>query len=501
MRRRGQLSRLLTFALPVAGLAAVTAFTGPQAVAQAATGTTAVPAGSGDTTTPILSVRRIPGWVAETVAAQRLAVSLGPQVDQPSLGPAAQAGCLVVSQGGRILYSERPSTSLIPASNMKLLTATAILDRFGATHRTITTVTAPRPVSGVVHGDLYLVGAGDPFLRTAAYTAALGPDRTVYTSLDQLAHQVRAAGVQVIAGSVVGDESRYDQERTVPGWKPVYAAEGDVGPLSALEVNDGASPGPSRTGLSRSGPSGTSASGLQAAASANPAVRAAATFTDLLASDGVRVVGAPNTGTAPRAVPVLATIASPTLGAEVDAMLTVSDDTAAELFTKELGYQASRSGTTAAGVAAMRADLAADGLPVSQLVADDGSGLDRGDRVTCALLQADLQHLGASSVVADGLPIAGQTGTLRLRMRNTAAAGRLRAKTGTLDDVVALSGYVLPAAKPAPPGSVLGAPLVFSLIFDRAPNLTAVRSVADQIGVTLATYPQLPPLADFEPRP
>ena len=108
-RRRGKLSRLLTIALPAACLAAATAVTGPQAVAQAATGTTtAGPAGSGDTTTPILSVRRIPGWVAETVAAQRLASSLGPLVDQPSLGPAAQTGCLIVSQGGRILYADNP---------------------------------------------------------------------------------------------------------------------------------------------------------------------------------------------------------------------------------------------------------------------------------------------------------------------------------------------------------------------------------------------------------
>ena len=93
---------------------------------------------------------------------------------------------------------------------MKLLTATAILDRFGPTHRTVTTVAAPRPVSGVVDGDLYLVGAGDPFLRTAGYTAALGADRTVYTSLDQLARPGARRRRDSVAGSVVGDESRYD---------------------------------------------------------------------------------------------------------------------------------------------------------------------------------------------------------------------------------------------------------------------------------------------------
>ena len=90
------------------------------------------PAASGVTTTPILSVRRVPGWVAETVAAQRLAPALSAILAEPALGPAAAASCLVVSQGGRTLYSANPLESLCPASNMKLLTATAVLDRLGA---------------------------------------------------------------------------------------------------------------------------------------------------------------------------------------------------------------------------------------------------------------------------------------------------------------------------------------------------------------------------------
>ena len=451
---------------------------------------------SGVTVTPILSVRRLPGWVAQTVAAQRLVPSLSAILAQPALGPAARTSCLVASQGGLSLFSDNPLESLIPASNMKLLTATALLDRLGPAHRLTTTVVAARPVRGSVAGNLYLVGGGDPLLRTAAYASALGPDQTLYTSLDQLARQVRAAGVTAITGSVVGDETRYDQLRTVPTWKPVYAEEGDVGPLSALEVNDGSAPA-----TTSQSPSGASARALKAATSANPAVRAAATFTNLLRADGIRVGGQPTTGKSPAGVSALTSIASPPLAAEVDAMLTVSDDTAAELFTKELGYQTAGVGSTAAGVAAIQSDLAGDSLPVSQLVGEDGSGLDRGDRVTCNLLHADLEHEGASGVLARGLPVAGQTGTLRFRLQGTPAAGRLRAKTGTLDDVVALSGFVLPKPGPAPPGTVLGQPIVFSLIFDGVASLDGGRAVADQIGAALATYPQWPSLASIEPQP
>ncbi len=454
-----------------------------------------VPAASGVTTTPILSVRRVPGWVADTVAAQRLAPTLSSIMTEPALGSAAAAGCLVVSQGGQTLYSDNPLESLLPASNMKLLTATAVLDRLGASHQITTSVVAVPPVAGVVKGNLYLVGGGDPLLATSPSATGLGTGETVYTSLDQLANQVRAAGVTTVTGSVVGDESRYDQLRTVPSWAPQYEAEGDVAPLSALEVNDGAAP------ASPPPTTGASASALVAAEAANPAARAAATFAAVLAADGVRVTGAPTTGKAPSGIPVLTSIASPPLAAEVDAMLTVSDDTAAELFTKELGYQASGAGTTAAGVAAIRADLAADGLPVSELIGLDGSGLDRGDRATCNLIEADLDHVGASSVVAQGLPIAGQTGTLSTRMRGTPAAGRLRAKTGTLDDVVALSGFVQPAPGSQVPGSVLGQPIVFAQIFNRVTSLAVARAAEDQIGVALARYPTLPPPASIEPLP
>jgi len=328
-------------------------------------------------------------------------------------------------------------------------------------------------------------------LRTAAYAATLGPRQPLYTSLDLLARQVRAAGVTAVTGSVVGDESRYDQLRTVPSWEPIYSEEGDSGPLSALDVDNGfAVVEPS----SATGPG----SRVSPADSSNPAVEGAATFAELLQADGVEVTGPPTTGKAPVGTPTLTAIASAPVRAEVDQMLTVSDDTAAELFTKELGYQATGRGTTASGVAAIRADLAADDLPVAQLVGKDGSGLDRGDRVTCDLVHADLARVGTAGVVAEGLPIAARTGTLVDRFQGTPAAGRLRAKTGTLDDVVALSGFVLAGKKAGVPGSVLGQPIVFSVIFDNITDAVGI-GVVDQIGVVLADYPQLPPLIDIEP--
>ena len=178
-------------------------------------------------------------------------------------------------------------------------------------------------------------------------------------------------------------------------------------------------------------------------------------------------------------------------------MLTVSDDTAAELFTKELGYQVSHSGSTEAGTAAVRADLTSHHLDVSQMVNLDGSGLDRGDRASCQLLLSVLELAGPTGALAQGLPVAGQTGTLIGRFNGTPAAGRLRAKTGTLSDVAALSGFITPDPK-VRAGPELSQPVTFSILVNRE-SFVAGQDLIDQIALALAAYPDVPPIASIEP--
>ena len=472
-------------------------------------------------TTPLLSVRRVPWWLAQTAARQRLAQALDGIVGS-SLGAGAHAtGCLAVSQGGTDIFDLNAHDMFIPASNLKILTATAVLDRLGDSTRLVTSIKASRsPEGGVLGGNLYLVGGGDPDLRTSSYGGGTSGPGAPFTSLDALALRVRESGISEITGSVVGDDSRYDSKRIVSSWKPVYTSENDVGPLSALDVNDGFVPAPTTTTSLPPAPSGGSATPpaphptpapgsptsagqasnsaqLAYAAAANPAAQAAVTFVALLRRDGVRVDGGARTGYTPSGAVPVTSISSAPLASEVDQMLTYSDDTAAELFTKELGYQQSQSGTTAAGTAAVRADLAADGLAVGELVNVDGSGLDRGDRASCSLLEAALQWAGTAGVLAKGLPVAGKSGTLLGRMVGTPAVGRVEAKTGNLDNVVSLSGFVLPAAGvPATPA--LGQPLVFSLLLNGPPDQQA-EALADRVAIALARYPDLPPVSELVP--
>jgi D-alanyl-D-alanine carboxypeptidase/D-alanyl-D-alanine-endopeptidase (penicillin-binding protein 4) len=309
----------------------------------------------------------------------------------------------------------------------------------------------------------------------------------VYDNLNALADRVRAAGVTTVAGSVVGDESRYDTVRYVATWPRRYVTNGEVGPLSALSVNDGFAG--ERAGV----------------AAAQPAVQAAATFTTLLRARGVTVTGAPSAGQAPAGAPTVAELAAAAVPDLAGEILRRSDNNGAELLTKELGRQANpATPTTAAGVAAVVAALAADNLPVGGLHMVDGSGLDRSDQVTCQLILATLERSGPDGAIGRGLAIAGQTGTLYHRLLGTPAAGRVRAKTGSLEGVAALSGFVMPTRDRAPVGAPAAAnaasTVAFSVIFNSVPSLSSGDAWCDRVAALLATFPQAPPVADLAPQ-
>lgn len=343
--------------------------------------------------------------------------------------------CLRVDVDGSTIYRHDADQALIPASTQKLLTATVALDVLGPDHRFHTPVVSAPPVAGVVNGDLALVGSGDPLLTTVVYAFVhkIGADQPV-TNLDGLADRIAATGVKRITGRVLGDESRYDTARAVPSWPARFLEQGQIGPLSALDVDDGY-----RLEFPPAGEDGLP----KRVRSTEPAADAAATLTAMLLARGITVDGGSAGGRAPAGAVELAAIDSAPLGAIVRQMLEQSDNGTAELLTRELGVARGGAGTTAAGAAVIRQRAAELGLPVAGVHLVDGSGLDRGNRATCDELMGVLNAGGGpKGAIAASLPIAGRTGTLRTRFEGTAAQDRLRAKTGTLSGVTALAGYV-----------------------------------------------------------
>ena len=416
---------------------------------------------------PVLDAARLPEFVADQVAIMRL----GQRLDGVVAG--RPQSCLSVDDGrGSAVYSQRPSLALIPASNLKLLTATAVLDRIPETERVHTEVRAARPpVNGVIAGDLWLVGAGDPLLATADFAAQAGYQHQARarTPLEDLAANLAAAGIRQVQGAIIGDESRYDTQRVVPTWSPSYLADGEVGPMSALTVNDNEA---SWTPKEVPAPA--------------PATNAATVFAHLLQAHGIQVGGA-GTGTAPpTATTVVTAVDSAPLADVVGVMLTQSDNLAAELLTKELGHRFGGAGTTAAGLGVARAALGDLHLPTQGVAMVDGSGLDRSDRATCEVLLRAVERGGPSGTIAKGLPVAGTSGTLFHRYVGTPLAGRLRAKTGTLNGAAAFTGWLAAGQNRQ---------LAFSFLVNGIGSEAEGRAHEDRVATAMATYPEAPPPA------
>jgi D-alanyl-D-alanine carboxypeptidase/D-alanyl-D-alanine-endopeptidase (penicillin-binding protein 4) len=430
--------------------------------------------------TPVLSARRVPEILAAPVADNRLSAQLG-----ELLSRTPDSRCLTVAVGGRMVFSERPTDPLIPASIEKLLTAQAVLSVLGAdavlTTRAVAGTTAQ---NGELSGNLWMVGGGDPLLMTDAYVQHFRHQPVTHSDLGTLADRIVAAGITHIAGSVVGDDSRYDAQRFLPQWPTRFATAAEIGPLSALMVNDAFVEFPP-----------TPDDRLPATKVADDAAaHAADQLTQLLAAKGVRIDGAPASGRAPDGSIDIAQLESVSIGQMVTAMLTESDNGTAELLTKELGVHDGGSGSTAAGVADVTKALEAASLPLDGTTQFDGSGLATENRETCAAVQALLDQQVPTSLLANGLPIAGVTGTLDKRFLGTPLAGRLRAKTGTLDQATALAGYLQTAQ---------GSPISFAFLINvPAPRKVTLDDVAleEELALILVKYPESVDVAKLGPK-
>ena len=379
-----------------------------------------------------------------------------------------------------MIFTHKETEALQPASTMKLATAIAALDVLGPDSSFTTRFVADKiPKNGVVDGDLYVIGGGDPLLATAGYKTVFDDPDQFYEEFTTLADTLTEAGVKQISGGIVGDDSRYDATRWVASWPTRYQIGGTVAPLSALLVNDGS------TGYSDSPSDPTT----NRKAGDSPLLFAQ-TLRSVLNARGIRVGGDASTGRAPADGKEIASFDSVPMTKVLSEMLTDSDNTTAELVTKEIGFKAKGQGTTAAGVDAIKESLTKQGFDTSGLVMLDGSGLDPNDRMTCTLDLALVSAISKSREDLAALPVGGRTGTLRKRMLSTASTGRVRAKTGTLNSVNALSGYA-----DTPQGSVL----TFSFIHNGTDIRTTV--VADGFTDRLMAYAKSFKFASLEPLP
>jgi D-alanyl-D-alanine carboxypeptidase/D-alanyl-D-alanine-endopeptidase (penicillin-binding protein 4) len=315
-------------------------------------------------------------------------------------GPASGAYARDIGSGAD-LVAVRADAPRIPASVEKLfVTATALL-RYGPTGELSTKVVTDGRVDaeGRLEGDLWLVGGGDP---------ALDED-----DLRRLAVGVHRAGIERVSGSVIGDESHFDRFRGGP--RTGYRADGDIGGrLGALLLRRGYQ--------------------------TDPAAYAAQRLAARLRAAGVTVLGRSRTGAAPAEAAEIAVDGSVPVGDLIRRTNVPSDNFLAEMLLKNLGASFGGAGSTTGGARVVRDTL--DDFGVRPRIAD-GSGLSRANRTTPRQVVRLLERMASQEVAPtfrSSLAVAGRTGTVRRRMRGTAAQGRCRVKTGTIRGVSNLAG-------------------------------------------------------------
>jgi D-alanyl-D-alanine carboxypeptidase/D-alanyl-D-alanine-endopeptidase (penicillin-binding protein 4) len=263
--------------------------------------------------------------------------------------------------------------------------------------------------------------------------------------------------------------------------------DGEVGPLTALSVNDArVVPGSSQLA--------SIAGAYSTTPSADPAGHAATVFAELLRARGITVDGETKAGPAPASGQQIAAVDSLTVAEIVAQMLRFSDNNTAELLLKEIGLKAKKDPSSAGGAAVVLETLKGWGLNTEGVVVADGSGLDQTNRVTCDLLVRLLERDGPLGPLAAGLAVPQQNGTLRDRYEDSPAIDNVRAKTGTLSGVTSLSGWV---------ASDIGSHIAFSYLMnmpDRAVEQTDLER-QELLTELLTTYPDLPPMDQLEPLP
>ncbi len=399
-----------------------------------------------------------------------------------------------------ILYQRQPGKAFLPASNLKLYTTAAAIKTLGTNYRYETKLYANGPVlkDGTLKGDLVVVGSGDPSI-----SGRYNPDLPTTAILHQWAKAVREAGIRRIEGAIIGDDDCFDDQPRAGTWQLDYYQEWYAAESSGLAINENCwdvtiTPAdragkrarllvelPTKYVTFKNEVLTTVAKGkpeedleieiyrpldknevrLKGEIPAdhvpyklwgsvhNGTLWTVTLLKEELERQGVRVKGGavdvddlPNKEKRLRrdAWRLLHTHVSPPLWQLIAIVNKPSQNFYADQLLKTLGYMKYGQGSFSAGERVVREFLNSAGIETTSLRMMDGSGLSRQNlvepRMTVSLL-AFMLWQPEGQAYYDSLPIAGVDGTLRKRMKGTAAEGKVHAKTGYIGRVRCLSGY------------------------------------------------------------
>lgn len=423
---------------------------------------------------------------------------------------------------GEEVFARAPDEKLVPASVMKVLTAAVAMRELGAGYRFSTYVSADGAIDadGVLEGDLYVQGFGDPTVVTE--------------NLWRLAYDLRLSGLKKVEGDIIYDDQHFDSDRLIAGWrKDLDMANGPAyfAPLGALSVNfntaclvvrPGSEAGVSgevvleaphdavkvvnkvTTGSRRSRarlnivrskrgkdnvtfevsgsvPFGADSSRFYRAI-VDPLSQFKGVFSSHLQVHGIEVSGEHRRGEAPKSLDMLARHESASLPSVLARMNKHSSNFIAEHVLKAVGAEVhGEPGTTRKGLLVIGSYLESLGASSDDFDLVNGSGLSRDAYLPPSLVNAVLIDMANDPILAPeftaSLAIGGVDGTLWTRFRGEDAAGRLRGKTGTLNHVTGLAAYVAGGD---------GELYAFTFLVNDIPGSTrAIRKVHTRLGMLL----------------
>ncbi len=418
---------------------------------------------------------------------------LSSRLAQPDL-KGTHISVLIETFDGDVLYEREPDVPMIPASNMKLVTSACSLTTLGQDYQFVTDVGADADlVDGVLHGNLYVRGSGDPSLVT----------EELWTMCDA----IRARGIARVEGDIVLDATRFDTVLTAtpaaddgdraydartsalslnfntvavhvyPGEENGDDAVVTLSPETGfIELGNHAGTGSSRRGstieVRRSFQEGRNVVTVTGKVPEGAPGRTyyrnlddplgcfGAATRDLLSRAGVDVTGRSRAGRYPDDAWLVHRHMSKPLSLIVRDLGKYSNNFAAEQLLKAMSADRyGAPGTTAGGTAILSEYLESLGIDRGAFRIVDGSGLSREDRLTTRtlirVLRASLDRFETSYEFAASLSVSGTDGTLNDRMGFPGLLGSVRAKTGLLEGVTAISGILR---------TVAGDKVLFSII-------------------------------------
>jgi D-alanyl-D-alanine carboxypeptidase/D-alanyl-D-alanine-endopeptidase (penicillin-binding protein 4) len=442
------------------------------------------------------------GAKKQSLATRRAAAKFAARAEELLATPPTSKGewgmLIVDAESGDTLYEQNADKYFVPASNMKLFTTALALAKLGPEYRFHTTLETHGAISseGLLVGDLALMGRGDPNLSNRKFPYELkeefdGPQEK---ALVELADALAAKGVKEISGDVIGDDSYFPRERYPNGWEiddmvweygaaisaivvddntvaltltpgeqlgnPVQAAVTPATPdftvenqvtTSAADVKSDLTltrePGANFVVVKGSLPAKSTPRKLILAIE-EPAQHAAVLLKRLLEERGVKVAGVARARHDHAEVAgdpvVLAEHVSAPLGDAVKLINKISQNLHTEMLLRTVARQSGPWATTDELMKIPADFYATVGIEPGDVIQTDASGLSRHDLVTpraIVTLLSFAQKQPWFGTYYASLPVAGQDGTLEDRMKNTPAAGRIHAKTGSVEHVRTLSGF------------------------------------------------------------